>query len=95
MKGDLPLAAVRLAAKLTVRTHERKLPPLHPNEEMNLGRVVCWLLRRHHWRRLRIAEQLMVIAPLITGDEAPDPQAMRICSRCGATRLAKRRNHKL
>ena len=29
MKGDLPLAAVRLAAKLTVRTHARKPPTKH------------------------------------------------------------------
>lgn len=29
MKGDVPLAAVRLAAKLPVRIHERKPPERH------------------------------------------------------------------
>ena len=29
MKGDIPAAAVRLAAKLPVRTHERKPPVRH------------------------------------------------------------------
>ena len=32
MKGDIPQAAVRLAAKLTVRTHERKSPVKHKTQ---------------------------------------------------------------
>ena len=66
------------------------------NRIMNLGRVICWMLRRHHWRRLHIAEQLIAIAPIITGDEDPalvphDPHLLRVCKRCGVQRIVKRR----
>ena len=52
---------------------------------MILGRTICWLLRRHHWRRLHKGERLE-FAP-----NSSDHKQARTCSRCGAMRFAKRR----
>jgi len=45
-------------------------------------RIICWLLRKHKWRRLRKAEKAEC-----TGF----PSQSRICDRCGIRRAVKAR----
>lgn len=53
-----------------------------------LGISICWLLRRHKEKRVSPAVSLLAIH----GDnEAVSVNYNRVCSRCGRTRLAKRR----
>lgn len=61
---------------------------------MNLGRIICWLLRRHKDRRLRKRERMAYIEERLLTDgkmTSDDLHGVRKCRRCGATRLAKRR----
>jgi len=53
-----------------------------------LGRILCFCLGKHKWRRLRKGET----APLL-GGTVEGPQT-RICRRCGATKLVNSRQHK-
>ena len=62
---------------------------------MNLGAIICWLLRKHHWRRLRKAERVRLyeLAMATSGHQGMDielAKRQRVCSRCG-TRIAIRR----
>ncbi len=55
-----------------------------------LGKVVCALLRRHAWRRLRKGE-----TSYIPAERVPfDPKAHRVCDRCHAVRAVRVRKGK-
>ena len=43
-----------------------------------LGASICWLLRKHKWRRLRKGEAIT---------QPSDTEQWRKCSRCGLMRL--------
>ena len=47
-----------------------------------IGKAICWLLRKHRWRRPHKSERAL---SYIVSD------GCRICSRCGAVREVRRR----
>lgn len=63
-----------------------------------MKRLLCWILRGHNERRLRKGEVLHptpeVLEMVGRNDGLPDAKSVRICTRCGATRLAKKRKSK-
>ena len=63
---------------------------------MNLGGIICWLLRGHKWRRLRKHEMsgLTEVRHNSMWMPVSDPCSVRQCTRCGATRLAKQRTRR-
>ena len=54
------------------------------------GAILCWLLRRHKWRRLRKREQPKnyLVA------EHDMERSIRVCDRCEVQRWAKARRKK-
>ena len=56
-----------------------------------IGKLLCWLLRRHKWRRLRKAEQPKnyLVAELAM------ERSIRVCDRCEVQRWAKARRRKM
>lgn len=60
-----------------------------------IGKLICWMLRAHAWRRLRKAEGAkMPVELLLKEPDGPTP-SFRICGRCGATKTVKTRTRKV
>lgn len=55
---------------------------------MRFGKLICWALRSHKWRRLRKQERVAL------QDAREFSPQYRLCDRCGATRIAAKRKTK-
>jgi len=54
-----------------------------------IGKLICWLLRRHKWRKLRKSE-----TSYIPAEQIPFvPAHHRVCNRCGIVRAVKARKN--